>query len=74
MRPVVNEYIEMLRNILKFAEYTNIKPGRNYKAKITHDIDFFARYDTFFKFGKAFTGDKKIWLAKYGINIGYWCS
>ena len=55
-RPVVNEYAEMLRQMFLHLGF-EIKNKHKYKAKITHDIDFFARYDKFPKLIKAIGGD-----------------
>ena len=55
-RPLVNEYLEMLRNMFRFLGI-EIENKHQYKAKITHDVDFFARYDKFTKLIKAFVGD-----------------
>jgi len=55
-RPVVNEYLEMLRNMFRFLGI-EIENKHQYKAKITHDVDFFARYDKFSKLIKAAGGD-----------------
>jgi len=55
-RPVVNEYLEMLRNMFRFLGI-EIENKHQYKAKITHDVDFFARYDKFTKVIKAAGGD-----------------
>ncbi len=55
-RAVVNEYAEMLRNMLKFTGHV-IENKHVYKPFLTHDIDFFARYDTFAKLIKALSGD-----------------
>ncbi len=55
-RPVVNEYVEMLRNMFSFLGL-EIENEHQYKIKITHDIDFYARYDKFAKLIKAIGGD-----------------
>ena len=55
-RPVVNEYLEMLRNMFRFLGI-EIENKHHYKPKITHDVDFFARYDKFTKVIKATGGD-----------------
>jgi peptidoglycan/xylan/chitin deacetylase (PgdA/CDA1 family) len=55
-RPIVNEYLTMLKNMLIYYG-VNIQMNRSYKLKLTHDIDFFARYDNFFKRLKAIGGD-----------------
>ncbi|MCF6185292.1 MAG: polysaccharide deacetylase family protein [Bacteroidales bacterium] len=55
-RPVVNEYVEMLRQMFAYLGL-KIENKHKYTAKITHDIDFFARYDKFLKVVKATGGD-----------------
>ncbi|MCD4794190.1 MAG: polysaccharide deacetylase family protein [Bacteroidales bacterium] len=55
-RPIVNENVEMLRNMFVYLGF-NIENKHNYIPKITHDIDFFARYDRFTKVIKAIAGD-----------------
>ncbi len=55
-RPIVNEYAEMLRQMFAYLGF-EIENKHTYKAKITHDIDFFARYGKFPKFIKAIGGD-----------------
>ncbi len=55
-RPVVNEYAEMLRKIFSHLGF-EIENKHKYNPVITHDIDFFARYDTFPKLIKAAGGD-----------------
>jgi len=55
-RPVVNEYVEMLREMFVHLG-VEIKNKHQYTPKITHDIDFFARYDKFSKVIKAIGGD-----------------
>lgn len=39
-RPVVNEYVEMLWNMLKRIGYTGDRKLRKYELILTHDIDF----------------------------------
>ncbi len=55
-RPIVNEYVEMLRSMVSFFGF-EIENKHAYKPVITHDIDFFARYDKLQKVIKAFFGD-----------------
>lgn len=55
-RPIVNEYLEMLRNMFSYFGF-EIENKHKYIPKITHDIDFFARYDKFSKVLKAIGGD-----------------
>ena len=55
-RPIVNEYVEMLRNMFSHLGI-EIEKKHKYIPKITHDIDYFARYDKFTKVLKAIGGD-----------------
>ncbi len=57
LRPIVNEYIEMLWNFFKFLGIQEKCKTREYKPIITHDIDCIARYDTLIKYMKACIGD-----------------
>ena len=43
-RPVVNEYIEMLWNMLIFMGIDESRKKRNYKIILTHDIDVLLKY------------------------------
>ncbi|MEX1192549.1 MAG: polysaccharide deacetylase family protein [Brumimicrobium sp.] len=38
-RPIVNEYIEILKSIIEFFENTKIDYNRNYEVFVTHDVD-----------------------------------
>lgn len=56
-RPIVNEYLEMLWQMLKHAGINCKRKKHKYEAIITHDIDFIKRYDKFSKLIKAIGGD-----------------
>lgn len=56
-RPIVNEYVECIWNMLVFLGSKQRRRKFNYNPKITHDIDFIARYDTFSKYTRAVFGD-----------------
>ena len=56
-RPIVNEYCEMLWKMLMQLGYKAKRIDRKYKTIITHDVDFFARYDSFKKYVRALAGD-----------------
>jgi len=78
-RPIVNEYVEMLRNMLLHFGYP-VPEKRKYSLKITHDIDFFEKYPNIKKTVKSISGDllkrkssklalksvKKLWNIKKG--------
>ncbi|UPT77640.1 polysaccharide deacetylase family protein [Sulfurovum sp. XGS-02] len=56
-RPVVNEYLEMLKNML-FSLDTNLKfKIYNYKLLLTHDVDSILKYPNFTSGIKEITGD-----------------
>lgn len=56
-RPIVNEYAEMLWNMLLFLGCTQKRKIHKYKLKITHDIDFFRKYISLKITTKAIIGD-----------------
>ncbi len=56
-RPIVNEYTEIIWNMLISLGFEQKRCIRKYQLKITHDVDFFRKFDTPFKFLKAFLGD-----------------
>ncbi|HNQ67372.1 MAG TPA: polysaccharide deacetylase family protein [Bacteroidales bacterium] len=56
-RPIVNEYILLLENLLHNFCTIQIKNKRKGKVFLTHDVDEIARYDTLFKILKALGGD-----------------
>ena len=55
--PIVNQYTELLWNMLLKSRYNHTRKNRIYEIKITHDVDFFNRYDSPKKFYKALAGD-----------------
>lgn len=56
-RPVVNEYIQLLKMLMNKAGIIIKEKNRESKVFLTHDIDDIARYDIFFKIVKALAGD-----------------
>ncbi|HOZ30272.1 MAG TPA: polysaccharide deacetylase family protein [Bacteroidales bacterium] len=56
-RPVVNEYIQLIRSLLKNLGININYKNRDFNIFLTHDIDEIARYDTFGKIVKALGGD-----------------
>jgi hypothetical protein len=56
-RPVVDEYVELLKNFIQKKFSFNNFNSRVFKSYITHDIDYLFRYDNFIKFLKALGGD-----------------
>lgn len=56
-RPIVNEYIEMLKNMLKRLD-NNLKfKTRNFELILTHDVDFIYKWDSPRKFLRHLAGD-----------------
>jgi hypothetical protein len=55
-RPIVNEYAQMLKQMIRYLG-VEISDQHVYKPVLTHDVDFFLRYDTGFKMLKAVAGD-----------------
>ncbi|HNY44147.1 MAG TPA: polysaccharide deacetylase family protein [Bacteroidales bacterium] len=56
-RPIVNDYISVLAKMLNDAGIEVAPSQRDFRLFLTHDIDFFARYDKFGKIVKALLGD-----------------
>lgn len=56
-RPVVNEYVEFLWNILQEMGYIGNRKNKEFEFYPTHDVDFFEKYDSFFKCCKVLSGD-----------------
>ena len=63
-RPIVNEYVEMLKNMLVSLDAKIKFKQHKYEAVITHDIDFLYKYKKFKKFVgtflKSFIPSKRI--------------
>jgi len=57
MIPIVNQYLEMLWNMLVSLGFDGKRKSKNYQLKITHDIDFFKKLDSPTKLLKALLGD-----------------
>jgi len=56
-RPIVNEYIEMLWNMIHSLDNSLQRKEKKYSVYITHDVDNIRRYDTLKKYIKALAGD-----------------
>jgi len=56
-RAVVNEYVELLWNMLVHFGFNQKRKERKYNLFLTHDVDFFRRYDSTKKLAKAIGGD-----------------
>lgn len=56
-RPIVNEYVELLWNMIYHLDDSLDRKDRQYSVTVTHDVDKFRRYDSFIKYIKALGGD-----------------
>ncbi len=56
-RPVVNEYIEMLWNMLQYLGYPGSRKKKIFEYVITHDVDQAIRYKNIFKLFRILSGD-----------------
>jgi len=56
-RPIVDEYVEFLRDLLLKVGVEVPKLSPKLSVHITHDIDFLFRYDNFSNFAKNLAGD-----------------
>jgi len=56
-RPIVNEYVEMLKNMLLELGLDQKLKTRNYQLFLTHDVDFIYKWDTPAKFLRHLIGD-----------------
>ena len=56
-RPVVNEAVEMLWNIMKFLGYAGSRKKKNFEAVITHDVDEIIRNKNILKLFRILAGD-----------------
>jgi hypothetical protein len=56
-RPIVNEYVEMLWNILKYLGCNQKRKEREYELVLTHDIDNIFKWKNFGLFARNIAGD-----------------
>ena len=56
-RPVVNEYIELLWNMLRFHGYSGERRKNMFEAVITHDVDQLIRYKNISRLFRILAGD-----------------
>lgn len=56
-RPIVNEYLEFLWNMLMFLGYEKKRKEQKYQVFLTHDIDFIRKWNTPLSFFKTLGGD-----------------
>jgi len=57
LRPIVNEYIVFLKDLLQKSGISLNPMSKKYRIFFTHDVDEIARYDKPIKIVKALTGD-----------------
>ncbi len=71
-RPIVNEYVEMLWNMLEHLGIKQKRKKRNYRALITHDVDIPLLWKSPYAFVKKLGGDiikrRNIKEAHFTIN------
>ena len=56
-RPVVNEYVEMLWNMLRFLSCNRERKKREFELILTHDVDVAYKYKNLFFMIRELTGD-----------------
>jgi len=56
-RPIVNEYVEMLWNILKYLGCNQKRKEKKYELVLTHDVDNIFKWKNFGLFVRNITGD-----------------
>jgi len=56
-RPIVNEYVEMLWNVLKYLGCNQRRKERKYKLVLTHDVDNVFKWRNFGLFVRNVAGD-----------------
>lgn len=56
-RPLVNEYVEFLWNLLKKLSYPGERLSRSYSVIPSHDVDYFRRFDSLWKISKTLMAD-----------------
>lgn len=56
-RPVVNEYIEMIWNMLKYLDSNQKRKEKKYKLILTHDVDNIFKWKNFGLFVRNIAGD-----------------
>ncbi len=64
-RPIVNEYVEMLWNMLISLGFEQRRKSLTYTLKITHDVDFYKKFNGIFDVIKTFFSEL---LQKTNVN------
>lgn len=70
-RPIVNEYVEMLWNMLENLGIDQCRKIRNFRITPTHDIDFLLYFKPRFQFFKSLIGDllKRRNFKRFAYNL-----
>lgn len=72
-KPIVNEYLELLWQMLQYLGVNQKRKERNYQVKLTHDIDFYKKFKSGWKIIKTILGDiivrKSFKLALKSLNL-----
>ncbi|TVR77341.1 MAG: hypothetical protein EA412_11470 [Chitinophagaceae bacterium] len=55
--PIVNTYVEFLWDLLLEAGYNGERKARTFESHITHDVDFFQKFDDFNRFLRISAGN-----------------
>lgn len=56
-RPIVNEYVEMLKNMILFLDNKSSFKKQKFEYVLTHDVDHINKWDSFKKFFRHLAGD-----------------
>ena len=72
-RPVVNEYVEMLWNMLKFLGIKQEKKKREFEFVLTHDVDYTFRFRSFKDIIRVLMADllKRKSIEEFKKNINF---
>ncbi len=70
-RPIVNEYVEFLWNVLLEMGFSHKRKEKLFRFIPTHDVDFLLKYDSLFKCFKCLAGDlfKRKSLKTFFVNL-----
>ena len=70
-RPIVNEYVEFIWNLLKYLGCAQSRKVHRFSALITHDVDYILRWYSFTHAIKALGADifKKFDLKYFGLDL-----
>ena len=75
-RPIVNEYVDMLWNMLKYLGCNQKRKERKYELVLTHDVDTIFKWKNFGLFARNIAGDiikrKNVFLALENIRQYCW--